>query len=485
MEGDDNVEPVSRRTKLIQWGGAGAATLVLAAGVLLPTAPGLEPDMQLVLSVFVFTIVLWIAKPVPFTISSVLAMTLLFALGITESFDQAVSGFASELVFFLFLLILLGNTIAKTGLDERAATRMLSEQSTPRRSIRSLSTNLFALSFFMPSAVARAVTFIPLVDRIADVYELGRKSNFEKSSFFILGHVNPIASMALMTGGGMAIITSEIVRTSVRPITWVEWAIYMIPPVMLLYACSAFSAARLYPVNDSKTITDSSTSSELTQSVIDDEYVPAAWSRDERIVAWVMGGTVAAWIVGSFLGVPAILPAVVAVVILALPGVRIITAEDVQAMSWGILFVIGAMFSILAVMETTGTLTYIVDNVTAAIPFGAMMLWQTVALLLAIAIVMRTLFSTASAAITVVLPIVIEFGAVLGIDQFYLALSVLLIIGSTTFLPFNTTAVLLSFDRGPLTIRDVFVFGCVTMVYALVVIPLAWLFYWPIVDGLL
>ncbi|WP_081655614.1 SLC13 family permease [Halopiger goleimassiliensis] len=480
---DEETEPVSRRTRLIELGGTLVSVSILVAGLALPPLGGLEREMQLVLAVFLLTIVLWVTKPVPFTISSVLAMALLFALGITDSFDAAVSGFASELVFFLFLLILLGNTIAKTGLDERAAQQVLSRESTPRRTIRALAANLFALSFFMPSAVARTVTFVPLVKGITDRYGLGRGSNFEKSSFFILGHVNPIASMSLMTGGGMAIITSEVIRSTVRDVTWVEWAVYMIPPVAVLYACGAIAAARLYPIDDTTTIGDGGSTANDEAAVDGDD--PDPLSRDERIVALVMGGTVAAWVVGSFLGVPTILPAVAAVVVLALPGIEIITAEDVRSMSWGILFVIGAMFSILEVMETTGTLTFIVDTMTDLIPFGTMTTWQIVAILLAIAIVMRTFFSTASAAITVVLPIVLEFGGVLGIDQFYLALSILLVIGSTTFLPFNTTAVLVSFDQGPLDLREVFAFGCLTMLFALVVIPLTWLFYWPLVDVML
>lgn len=481
---NENDSP-SRRTRLIQASGAVVSVLVLIAGVALPPLFGLEMEMQLVLTVFLMTIVLWVTKPVPFTISSVLAMTLLFALGITDSFDEAVSGFASELVFFLFLLILLGNTIGKTGLDERAAQRLLSGQSTPRGSIRSLSTNLLGLSFFMPSAVARTVTFIPLVKRITDLYGLGQKSNFEKSSFFILGHVNPIASMALMTGGGMAIITSELIRSSVRNITWVEWAVYMIPPVLVLYACAAFSAARLYPVDNSTTIDAIGRTDGGESESGPDEHVDEPLGRDERIVALVMGGTVVAWIVGSFLGIPTILPAVIAVVILSLPGIQIITADDMRSMSWGILFVIGAMFSILNVMETTGTLVFIVENITQFIPFEAMTMWQTVAILLSIGIVIRTFFSTASAAITVVLPIVLEFSSVLGVNQLYLAFSILIIVGSTTFLPFNTTAVLISFDQGPLDLRDVFVFGCVTLLYALLVIPLAWMFYWPAVESIL
>jgi solute carrier family 13 (sodium-dependent dicarboxylate transporter), member 2/3/5 len=484
MEENEPVSP-SRRAWLVQRGGTALAVLILVLGAFSSPILGLEPDMQSVLAVFLFTVILWVAKPIPFTVSSILAMGLLFALGITDSFDEAVSGFASELVFFLFLLILLGNTIAKTGLDERVARRMLSATSTPRGSIRSLSINIFGLSFFMPSAVARTVTFIPIVKRIAGVYGLGTKSHFEKSSFFILGHVNPIASMALMTGGGMAIITSEVIRTSVRSITWVEWAIYMIPPVTVLYVLAAISAGRVYTVDDTKTIAEAATSNALSEAVTSDEGTGQPWARDERIVAWVMGGTVVAWVVGSFVGIPTILPAILAVVVLSLPGVGLVTAEDVAGVSWGILFVIGAMFSILNAMETTGALDFIIESTVAVIPFGGMSLWQVVAVLLAVAIVMRTFFSTASAAITVVLPLVIEFGSVLGVNQFYLALSILLVVGSTTFLPFNTTAVLLSFDRGPLNTRDVFFFGCITMVYALIVIPLAWMFYWPLVDSLL
>ncbi len=486
MDSDNNeTKSVSRRTRFIQIVGTLVSLAIFIIGVATPPMGGLEREMQLVLTVFLLTIVLWITKPVPFTISSVLAMSLLFGLGITDSFDAAVSGFASELVFFLFLLILLGNTVSKTGLDERAAQQILSKESTPRKTIRSLSANLFGLSFFMPSAVARTVTFVPLVKRIAGRYGLGQGSNFEKSSFFVLGHVNPVASMALMTGGGMAIITSEVIRSSVQNITWVEWAIYMIPPVAVLYTLGSIAAVRLYPINDTTTISDAGALEESRSIPQSDEYGTEPLSREERIVALVMGGTVVAWIAGSFLGIPTIFPAVAAVVLLALPGIGIIVAEDIASMSWGILFVIGAMFSILEVMETTETLGFIVDSMTGLIPFATMTTWQIVAILLAIAITMRTFFSTASAAITVVLPIVLEFGGVLAVNQLYLALSILLVIGSTTFLPFNTTSVLVSFDQGPLDLREVFVFGCLTMLFALVVIPISWLFYWPLVDAFL
>ncbi|XVH33450.1 SLC13 family permease (plasmid) [Haloferacaceae archaeon DSL9] len=464
-----------------------AAGLILLLGTVFLSVPGLTEENQLVLTVFFFALALWLTKAIPYTISSVLSVTLLFALGIVDTFQEAVIGFASTLVFFLFLLLLLGQTIANVGLDERAAQRLLSAQSTPRRTVRSLAGNILMLSFLMPSAVARAVTFIPVVKRLKETYGLAPNSNFERSSFLVLGHVNPIASMALMTGGGMAIITSQIINENIRTITWVEWALVMIPPILLLYWLSAVAATRIYQVDNSSTLDNiaerptekTETSDDLATSVVAGES--DSLTRDQWIVGLVMIGAVAGWVVGSFIGLPTIVPAIAAVTILSLPGIRLITADDVSEVSWGILFLIGAMFSILEVMESEGTLELLVSTITVYVPFGAMASWQVIATLLLLAAIIRSFFSTASAAIIIVLPVILEFGGFLGVNQLYLALSVLLMVGSTTFLPFNTTSVLLSFDHGPLMNRDVFVFGVVTMVFACLVIVLSWLLYWPLV----
>ncbi|WP_129115292.1 SLC13 family permease [Halegenticoccus tardaugens] len=466
----------------IELGGIIAAVAVVLWCVISPPPPGFTPAMQTVLAVFGFSLLLWLTKALPYVVSSSISVTLLFTLGAVETFQEATIGFASTLVFFLLLLLLLGQTIAKVDLDVWFASQLLSNGENAPRPLRSLSMNLLALSFVMPSAVARAVTFIPVVRQLSDAYGVPHDSDFERSSFLILGHVNPLASMALMTGGGMAIITSELVQSEVRPITWVEWAVYMIPPIVVLYVLSALTAERFYDaLPELDAAATRSDGNGPTPENAFDVGSEDSFSDDQRIVATVMLGAVALWVVGSFVGLPTIVPAALAVCVLSLPGIRIITAADMADVSWGILFVIGTMFSILEAMESTGTLTYLVETITSLIPFASLAHWQTIVVLLSIAVIMRVFFSTASAAIIVVLPIILRFGEVLGVDQLFLALSVLIIVGSTTFLPFNTTSVLLSFDRGPLSNRDVVAFGFVTMFYASFVIAGSWLFYWPMV----
>lgn len=176
------------------------------------------------------------------------------------------------------------------------------------------------------------------------------------------------------------------------------------------------------------------------------------------------------------------MPAVAAVTVLSLPPIGVITAEDIASVSWGIIFLIGAMLSILDVMEATGAITTVTDALTRWIPFAILADWQIVGVLVAIAVAVRVLFSTGSAAIVVALPIVLELAAVFDIDRLSLALTVLLVVGSTTILPFNTTAVLVSMDRGPLSHRDVASFGLVTMLLAIGIAAASWLVYWPLVS---
>lgn len=313
---------------------------------------------------------------------------------------------------------------------------------------------------------------------MTNAYGLNKDGKFRRASFVVLGHINPIGSMMLMTGGGMAIITAQMIDETVRPITWVQWAVYMIPPMLLLFALSTVSAMYLYRLDDDQTL-DASTLDESMKAIVKGGNDPL--NRDQRIVGGVMLGAVAAWIVGSFLNVPTIVPAIVAVAILSAPGIDIVDRELIEEVSWGILFLIGAMFSILEVMGTTGTLDLLIGVLIETIPFEAMAPWLVVGTLLAIAVFIRAWFSTASAVIVVTLPIIMEFGVVLGINRLFLALSVLIIVGSTTFFPFNTTSVMLLYDRGPLNLQEVLGFGLVMMIHGTIVIVFSWLFYWPIV----
>jgi anion transporter len=430
---------------------------------------GLSATGQRVLGLFFFALVMWLTKLVPFVISSLATVALLYVLGIADSFAVATSGFSSRLVFFLIILLLLGNTISKVGLDEMIARRLLMADS-PAETVQLAAVGLLALSFMMPSALARTVAFLPIFEELDELWDVPNDENFLLNAHLILGHVNPVASMGLMTGGGMAILSTEFIRSSVTDISWLDWAVLMLPPTVFIFTLAVATILFIHPVGAASAPTPQDGLSPVT-----------GFDRDQQIVVGVMTGVILLWIIGSFIGIPTILPPTAAILFLALPGIRIVTGDDMTTISWGIIFVFGTMFSLLGVLESSGVLTWVIGNAEQALPFAALPPWQTVALLLALAFVVRLFFSTASASLLVLFPVMLRFADTFGINALFLSLSLLMIVGCSTVFPFNTTTVLLTYDKGPMSSVDVMLTGLITTSYAVLAVVLCWTLYWPLV----
>lgn len=465
------------RTSNFQYLSIVLAVALLVGGLLSHPPAELTRDGLVALAVMGFGLVLWQSKAIPHVATSLIVVGLIYALGIVQTFQEATVGFASTLFFFFFTILVLGHAISKVGLDAHVAERLLETSTTPKMSLRQLGKYVLALSFIMPSGLARMVAFTPIIDEVSGMYNLDRDSPFTTSSFLLLGQLNPIASMSLMTGGGISIIGSQLISTAGYPLDWVDWAVYMIPPTLLIFTLGFLAAEKLHTpsANVSQTTVSSSKS--------DADHEPL--TRDQTMVAVVMGATLLAWFVGSFVGVPTIIPAIVAVAVLSAPHVRVLTAEDLTEVSWGILFLIGSMLSLIEALESTSAFDWLLGSISTVIPLDAFSLVLVVAILLGIAIGIRLLFPSGSICLIVVMPVIISLGQVHDLNVLYLSLSTVIVIGSTVLLPIHIPPALLAYNSGYVEIREVLVFGLFTIGSALVSICFAWLIYWPAAEAIL
>ncbi|RLM53427.1 SLC13 family permease [Halobellus sp. Atlit-31R] len=468
--------------------GLGWGLAALVVGISLPL--GIDYRAQGAISVFCFAIVLWLTKPLPLSVVSVASVTLLVALGVTETFADAAAGFATRLVFFMFLLLVLGQAITKVDIDTYVASRLLSSSSTPRRSFWLLARDILVLSLFMPSGIARTVTFVPIVEQLGEQYGLEPTDPFQSSSFLLLGQLNPIASLMIMTGGGMAILSSEIIRTA-TPLTWLEWFLFMTPPVVIVYVLGALTISRLFRIDDD-------TSPRVGESAGVDHRIAAtsthdgdddasdmrhSFTREQRLVGGVMAATILLWALGSILGLSSIVPPLLAVCFLAAPRIDIITTDDVRAVNWDILLLFGGVFSLTKVMESTGAISALVDVLVRVVPIQLLSQPAAVVAILGFVFAVRLFFSTASACLAATLPVTLSLSAVVGVDPLWLALSAVIVAGSTTLLPFHLpTVLLITEDHTTPTTTDVLALGVANLVFAAVAITLAWTFYWPLLG---
>jgi di/tricarboxylate transporter len=401
----------------------------------------------------------------------------LYAVGIFDSYSAAMNGYSSTLFFFLLLLFLLGQAINDVDLDVWLVRNLFPSVDGPAKMIRMLGWTQFVVSLVIPSSVARTVTFIPIIRRLESRHR-NVASEFNRSAGFVIGHINPMASIAIMTGGALPIIASELIRINVRYISWLEWSIFLLPPAIVLYVSSTLVASHLFSSDISSVALDD----ESGEAVIPDDKDTDQLSKDQMIVISTMLFTILLWLVGSLYQIPTILPAVLAVAILSAPGVTIIDQGTITEISWGILFLIGTMLSILDAMNLSGTIQFLIDTISAVVPFYAANHWQVIVLLLATSVLIRMFFSAAPAAMIVILPIMLEFGRTFGVNELYLSFSIMILMITPTLFPFNTIPVLISYDEGFLSAKDVFVFGMYTFLLAAGTIVFGWVVYWPLID---
>ncbi|MFC5133624.1 MULTISPECIES: SLC13 family permease [Haloferacaceae] len=460
----------------IQAIGMALAGGILGYGLLGPPLTGVERDIQVLYSVFFATVLLWVTKPVPYMISSLLCLILLHMSNVTETFADAAVGFTSTLVFFFILLLLIGNAIANVGLVDRIIGWLIHATSTPESSMRRLVAATLLLTFVMPSGLARTVTFIPVIDNMNNTFGQKSDSPFRRLGYYVIGHLNSVGSMTLMTSGGMAIVTAEIINTRVQPFTWVEWALYMIPPVVAIYLTTIAVAAYFHDISN------------VSISKREIEPLPGQHTEksesltgDQKIVVLTFTGTICLWIVGSFVNLPAIVPAMIMVTLFSLPKVRIITAEDIRNLNWNLIFLIGTMLSLAEIIRSSGSVESLVEAFMAGSTLDQGML--AVVVLLCFAAAVRVAFSGTAPVVVILLPIFLQVIESFEIDPLFFSLSLVMILSSTVLFPFNHPSVLLAYEEGPLSVIDIIFLGFLTLMVAVLAVIIAWYVYWPSIEA--
>ena len=151
------------------------------------------------------------------------------------------------------------------------------------------------------------------------------------------------------------------------------WFVFMMPPAVLIYVLGALAVTRIFAIDDSVRAAPTASSdggderdgdggrdadavratdatgtadTGVDEAAPDDLTGPADLTRDQRLVGGVMLGTILLWVVGSPLGLSSIVPPLLAVCLLAAPGVGVVTTRDVRNVNWDVLLLFGGVFSL-------------------------------------------------------------------------------------------------------------------------------------------
>ena len=164
---------------------------IMAAIIMAPSPAGLSLAGQRVIAVMVFVVLMWITEAIPYGVSAVaLVLLLILALGFSPAANEvgpilgtakaiplALSGFSNGGWLFVAAGLAMAAAITSTGLEKRVAYLILKLVGAKTHAIMlGIILTAFALTFFIPSVIARAATLVPIVIGLTEAFGLPRSS---------------------------------------------------------------------------------------------------------------------------------------------------------------------------------------------------------------------------------------------------------------------------------------------------------------------
>jgi anion transporter len=433
-----------------------------------PLFEGLSARGQRAIVVTVITVVLWTSSALDAGATSIVALVLLALSGAAPTLRDALRGFVSPVPYFLIGVLAMGLAVARSGLAERIARRILTHAR--GRSVWvyvQLVLAMPALTFILPSATTRSGILVHIYEEVFTLARLPADASIRKAVMLALSSINRLASTTLLTGG----ITPMVSAAIIGGMSWTGWFSLMVVPYGALLALGATLTAFLYR----RGLSRSMAAAALERA--------EPWSgREIRTLAIVLG-TSALWLTDAFHHMDPALPALLALVALLTPGLGPLTWADLdRGVGWANFVVIGASVSLALALGESGAAGWLAQRLVGGLPGLSGHAVVIVVLLMLGATALRVLIPNITGFLALGLPVAMSVGREAGVNPLVCALVVMLTGDAVLYYPAQSASALVIYERGHVTASEIAWFGVWMTLVAYVTIVFVALPYWSLIG---
>jgi len=406
-------------------------------------------------------LVAWVTEVVPISVTATLIGPAMVLAGVTSA-KKAFAPYADPILFLFVGSFLAARAMQRHGLDRRFARAIVSLRAIGNRPARVRAAFLItavALSMWISNTGTCAI-LLPVV--LGAVASGGAITPFVRGTLLALAHGSTIGGFGTLVGTPPNAITARILAEAGRPISFGAWMGIGVPVMFALGAVLYVVCNRVFPAG------------QLPVAAAPADAAHAPWSRAEKATAVSFVLAVTGWVVpdlAKVFGVPggdtlaAVMdPGAVAVLAASLlfmvptapGGPRVLVAEDVGRIDWGLILLFGGGIALGEQMFATGLAAKLGDGLIALT--GVRGLWSLTALAIALSIVLTEICSNTASA-NMLAPLVIGVALALGVSPIPPALGVGIGASCGFMLPVATGPNALVYGTGLVSARDMIKIG--------------------------
>lgn len=455
------------------------ALILIWMAFFLPPLFELTLAQQRTLLLLVLSILLWTTHLIQTGISSLFVIGLAMAWGVAEDFSGAIQGFLSSTIYFILVVALISSTMTKVGLDQRIASFIVRmSHGNIRRVALSFFVATLVLPIIIPSGNARVQMFLPLVEQIGRKYAPESGIPFQRFTIWTLGGINQFSTIIVLSGGGLAVLASQLVAELNIRVTWLNWFLFMAPPIWLSCLLTGMVMWHYWNIRDGAIPWTEPSMAAISERAIEPSSSIKVW-----IVIGMLVTLIAAWIIAPIFHIPLILPPLLFLGILALPGINLLSNHDIRTYDWENFLLLGTALSLAFIIEQNGTAHWITGRILSWMG-QHLPPWTYLFILMGIILVIRVLFTSPAASLPVMYPLVKSFAEWVGLEPVHSLFFAIFLSTATMLLPVHSPIMYMAYKSGHIPMGEHVTISVVQLFVAMLVGMASFWFYWPLVISM-
>ena len=426
------------------------------------------------LAIASFMIVAWMTEAIDYALAGFIGCYLYWALGVVP-FAVAFSGFATDTPWFLFGAALFGAMATKTGLARRIAFVVMQRVGTTyARILLGLIITDFLLTFVIPSGIARVVLMSAVALGLVEAFGVGPGSNIGRAMFLIITYTATIFDKMIIAGAASITARGAIERVGGVDVLWSQWFFAYLPCDIITILVAWRLTLWLYPPEK--------TSLAREATYLQSEAVQmGGWNAASSRAALLIAVAIGLWLTDFLHHIPPSTIGLGVGLAAVLPGIGVLTVEDMKRMNYLPVFFVAAAVSMGEVLVQTNALDLLTDVMLSWMEPMLGSVLQTTLVLYWTAFVYHIFLASEISMLATSIPVLMTFARSQGLDPLQVGMIWTFAAGGKLF-AYQSGVLIVGMSYGYFSSRDLLRLGLLLTLVESVVLLLLVFFYWPLIG---
>ena len=453
----------------------GLPLLAFAAVLFAATPADLTEQGQRALAVMALAVGFWATGALPLAVTGIAAMVLLTLVGAVPDIEAALYGFSQPVPYFLIGILTLGLGVQQSGLAGRLAGWLIHlSRGSPRALYAQMLLAFAALTFALPSAGTRGAILVHVYEQVMGRWNIAREHPLNKAVMMAMGSLNRLGSTALLAGG----ITPVVASALIGDFSWTHWFVLMALPFWSILVLGGLAVFLLYR--------SGFTGIPVTGHDSNGEMSPGKLRPEEVRAGLITIGVALLWFTDFAHGMSPAIPALIAMVVMLLPGIGLLSWRTFEKnLGWSNFFIIATSLSLSGALVESGAAAWFAGTLVSAVGGIGDSPWLLLLAMSSAAAVVRFVMPNIAGYLAFIIPVSMSTASTLGLNPMLCGLAVVIVGDSVVYYPAASAGSVFIYQRADISAPEVLRTGIIMTLVAVAVLFVIAVPYWGAVgEGL-